>query len=81
MRAWTHLERQRGGLGFVGGPGETQIESDKRAIDSQLRALHVNFEKWSKLENCTGKEDLKQLRQLFRLLDILMLENQHFSTN
>ncbi|MDH5530027.1 MAG: GTPase HflX, partial [Paracoccaceae bacterium] len=32
VRAWTHLERQRGGLGFVGGPGETQIESDRRAI-------------------------------------------------
>ena len=81
MRAWTHLERQRGGLGFVGGPGETQIESDKRAIDSQLKSLNVNSEKWSKLENCTGKEDLKQPCQLFRLLDILMLENQHFSTN
>jgi len=39
VRAWTHLERQRGGLGFVGGPGETQIESDKRAIDSQLKNL------------------------------------------
>ena len=32
VRAWTHLERQRGGLGFVGGPGETQIEADRRAI-------------------------------------------------
>jgi len=36
VRAWTHLERQRGGLGFVGGPGETQIESDRRAIDDQV---------------------------------------------
>ena len=35
VRAWTHLERQRGGLGFVGGPGETQIEADRRAIDDQ----------------------------------------------
>ncbi|PHQ80222.1 MAG: GTPase HflX, partial [Thalassobium sp.] len=34
VRAWTHLERQRGGLGFVGGPGETQIEADRRAIDT-----------------------------------------------
>ncbi|MFN3294731.1 MAG: GTPase HflX, partial [Gemmobacter sp.] len=32
VRAWTHLERQRGGFGFVGGPGETQIEADRRAI-------------------------------------------------
>ncbi|MER5170169.1 GTPase HflX [Thioclava sp. GXIMD2076] len=36
VRAWTHLERQRGGLGFVGGPGETQIEADRRAIDEQM---------------------------------------------
>src|SRR5690606_26874285 len=36
VRAWTHLERQRGGYGFVGGPGETQIESDRRAIDDQI---------------------------------------------
>ncbi|MEK6204472.1 MAG: GTPase HflX, partial [Amylibacter sp.] len=33
VRSWTHLERQRGGLGFIGGSGETQIESDRRAID------------------------------------------------
>lgn len=39
VRAWTHLERQRGGLGFVGGPGETQIEADRRAIDEQLNRL------------------------------------------
>lgn len=36
VRAWTHLERQRGGLGFVGGPGETQIEADRRAIDDAI---------------------------------------------
>jgi len=39
VRAWTHLERQRGGMGFVGGPGETQREADRRAIDMQLLAL------------------------------------------
>jgi len=39
VRAWTHLERQRGGLGFVGGPGETQIEADRRAIDEQITRL------------------------------------------
>ena len=39
VRAWTHLERQRGGFGFVGGPGETQKESDRRAIDLQLIRL------------------------------------------
>lgn len=45
VRAWTHLERQRGGLGFVGGPGETQIEADRRAIDMQLKALRQNLDK------------------------------------
>jgi len=39
VRAWTHLERQRGGLGFVGGPGETQIEADRRAIDEAITRL------------------------------------------
>ena len=45
VRAWTHLERQRGGLGFVGGPGETQIEADRRAIDEQLARLKRQLEK------------------------------------
>lgn len=45
VRAWTHLERQRGGLGFVGGPGETQIEADRRAIDKQLVRLRRQLEK------------------------------------
>ena len=48
VRAWTHLERQRGGLGFVGGPGETQIEADRRAIDDQLVRLKRQLEKVAK---------------------------------
>ncbi|MEO8531963.1 MAG: GTPase HflX, partial [Deltaproteobacteria bacterium] len=48
VRAWTHLERQRGALGFVGGPGETQIESDRRAIDDQLVRLKRQIEKVGK---------------------------------
>ena len=43
VRAWTHLERQRGGFGFVGGPGETQRESDRRAIDLQLIRLRAQL--------------------------------------
>ncbi len=39
VRSWTHLERQRGGLSFVGGAGETQIESDRRAIDDAIVRL------------------------------------------
>ena len=45
VRAWTHLERQRGGLGFVGGPGETQIEADRRAIDEQMARLKRQLDK------------------------------------
>ena len=45
VRAWTHLERQRGGLGFVGGPGETQIEADRRAIDDQIVRLRRQLDK------------------------------------
>ncbi len=39
VRSWTHLERQRGGLGFVGGPGESQIELDRRRIDERITQL------------------------------------------
>ena len=39
MRSWTHLERQRGGFGFVGGPGESQIELDRRLIDDRIARL------------------------------------------
>lgn len=45
VRAWTHLERQRGGLGFVGGPGETQIEADRRAIDDAINRIKRQLEK------------------------------------
>ncbi len=45
VRAWTHLERQRGGLGFVGGPGETQIEADRRAIDEAVTRLRRQLAK------------------------------------
>ena len=45
VRAWTHLERQRGGLGFVGGPGETQIEADRRAIDEAIGRLRKQLDK------------------------------------
>lgn len=48
VRAWTHLERQRGGYGFVGGPGETQLESDRRAIDNQVVRLRRQLEKVAK---------------------------------
>ena len=39
VRSWTHLERQRGGFGFLGGPGETQIEADRRMIRARMGKL------------------------------------------
>ncbi|MFS4438944.1 GTPase HflX [Paracoccaceae bacterium GXU_MW_L88] len=45
VRSWTHLERQRGGVGFMGGPGETQIEADRRALDEQITRLKRQLEK------------------------------------
>jgi len=39
VRSWTHLERQRGGKGFLGGPGETQIESDRRSLTSKIVSI------------------------------------------
>ena len=44
VRSWTHLERQRGGFGFVGGPGESQIEIDRRLIDDRITRLKRELE-------------------------------------
>jgi len=44
VRSWTHLERQRGGVGFMGGPGETQIEADPRQIQERIIALQKQLE-------------------------------------
>ena len=44
MRSWTHLERQRGGFGFLGGPGETQIEADRRLIRDRMARIRRELE-------------------------------------
>jgi GTPase len=44
VRTWTHLERQRGGYGFLGGPGEAQIELDRRMIDERIIAIRKDLE-------------------------------------
>jgi GTP-binding protein HflX len=44
VRSWTHLERQRGGFGFLGGPGETQIEADRRLIGDRITRLKLELE-------------------------------------
>lgn len=54
VRSWTHLERQRGGAGFLGGPGETQIELDRRLIDDDISKIKKEL------------ESVKRTRQLHR---------------
>lgn len=44
VRSWTHLERQRGGFGFLGGPGETQIEADRRLIRDRMARIRRELE-------------------------------------
>ncbi len=44
VRSWTHLERQRGGFGFLGGPGETQIEADRRVIQERIAKIEKQLE-------------------------------------
>lgn len=54
VRSWTHLERQRGGFGFLGGPGETQIEADRRVIQERITKIERQL------------ETVKRTRQLHR---------------
>jgi len=54
VRSWTHLERQRGGLGFVGGPGESQLEIDRRLISERITRIRKEL------------EDVKRTRELHR---------------
>ncbi|MEW6449895.1 MAG: GTPase HflX [Pseudomonadota bacterium] len=48
VRTWTHLERQRGGFGFLGGPGESQLETDRRLIDERIIRIENDLEKVKK---------------------------------
>jgi GTP-binding protein HflX len=45
VRSWTHLERQRGGFGFLGGPGETQLEADRRVIEDRIARIETELGK------------------------------------
>jgi len=45
VRSWTHLERQRGGFGFLGGPGETQLEADRRVIEDRIKRIEADLDK------------------------------------
>jgi GTP-binding protein HflX len=45
IRGWTHLERQKGGIGLRGGPGETQLETDRRIIRGRIKQIHARLDK------------------------------------
>ncbi len=45
VRSWTHLERQRGGFGFLGGPGESQLETDRRLIEERIARIEKDLDK------------------------------------
>lgn len=55
VRSWTHLERQRGGAGFMGGPGETQIELDRRLISDRITKLKKELENVRRTRNLGRK--------------------------
>jgi 50S ribosomal subunit-associated GTPase HflX len=52
VRSWTHLERQRGGFGFLGGPGETQIEADRRMIGERIVRIENDLKKVQATRGC-----------------------------
>ena len=81
VRSWTHLERQRGGAGFMGGPGEKQIESDKRQLTEKINRLKTKIKKLFQLEIFKDIEEKKIMFLLLLLLDTQTLVNQHYSTN
>lgn len=56
VRAWTHLERQRGGFGFTGGPGESQIELDRRMIDSKIIKLERDLDQVKRTRSLHRKQ-------------------------
>ncbi|MGN1090984.1 MAG: GTPase HflX [Alphaproteobacteria bacterium] len=59
VRSWTHLERQRGGAGFLGGPGETQIEMDRRILDDKIVKLKKELENVKKTRSLQRKSRKK----------------------
>ena len=68
VRAWTHLERQRGGTTFIGGPGELQIELDKRLIQSKIVRIKKRLVKVKARRKIQRKSRLNSKFQTFALV-------------
>jgi GTP-binding protein HflX len=67
LRMWTHLERQRGGIGLKG-PGETQLETDRRILNIRIKKLHEELEKVAKTREQQGKQRNERFAPLFSLV-------------
>ena len=67
VRSWTHLERQRGGAGFMGGPGEKQIESDKRQLTEKINRLK------KKIKKIVSIRDLQRYRRIKNKIPVISL--------
>ncbi len=67
VRSWTHLERQRGGAGFMGGPGEKQIESDKRQLTEKINRLR------KKIKSIVSNRDMQRNRRKKNNIPIISL--------
>ena len=67
VRSWTHLERQRGGAGFMGGPGEKQIESDKRQLTEKINRLK------KKIKKIISIRDIQRYRRKKNKLPVIAL--------
>jgi GTP-binding protein HflX len=68
VRSWTHLERQRGGFGFLGGPGETQIEADRRQIQTRIRQIEGLLERVRNMRSVHRAERRRVARPVVALV-------------
>lgn len=77
VRAWSHLERQRGGGGFIGGPGEKQTELDRRALDNDIRKLESDL---AKIRSSRSLQRKAREREAFPIIALVGYTNAGKST-
>jgi len=77
VRSWTHLERQRGGFGFLGGPGETQIEADRRALDERIQRIRTAL---ARVVRTRGQHRLARSRVPYPVIALVGYTNAGKST-
>ena len=77
VRAWTHLERQRGAMSFIGGPGEKQTELDRRALDNDIKKLEKDL---AKIKSNRDLQRRARERELFPIIALVGYTNAGKST-